>query len=275
MARNEKPQWQELSLFDDASFEEPTAEEREKAKEPTSESAVEATTPEKSRSNIVEEKVRLRGKKSRLKVTFPDGTVFCDVSATVTMILAISKIGVEKVASLGMEVCHVPLVNTEIVPRYAEWTKPISEGWYLMAQSDTKQKYMQMKSIVMQLELDVLVEMAYFDTMTAEGNERKRDKYKKKSKLCVTFPDGFVVCDIDHQRVMAEAVVRIGVDKVRKTNLRIADKPIVTSEKKYSSQVRLLSGEWLTVPPQIKDKYKILRVLSSMTHTPFDVKILS
>ncbi len=63
-------------------------------------------------------------------------------------------------------------------------------------------------------------------------------------------------------------------DKVKKPHLQIAGKPIVTAEKKYSNQVRLLSGDWLTVPAQVKDKYKFLRVLSSMTHTPFEVKII-
>ena len=100
----------------------------------------------KVRSNcILDEKLRVRGKRQRLKVSFADGTIVCDVSATITMMQVIDKIGVERVAALGMEVCHVPLVSRDVAPRYAEWTKEIKPGcgWYLMAQSDTKQKYIQ------------------------------------------------------------------------------------------------------------------------------------
>ncbi len=267
-------QYQEMSLFDDSSFwEEPTLEDA--AKEEQDEDGKE--TPHarrKGKREVVDEKVRVRGKKQRLRVTFADGVVICDVNATTTMMQAIEKLGIERVASLGMEVCHVPLVSREIVPRYAPWTKEFGDGWYLMAQSDTKQKYMQMKTIVAQLDEDAKVEIGDFEQFASDKNEGKRNGHKGKSKLSVTFADGYVVCSIDHQQVLAETVRIIGLDKVKKTRLQIAGKPIVTSEKKYSNQVRLLSGDWLTVPAQVKDKYKFLRVLSSMTHTPFEVKII-
>ncbi len=267
-------QYQEMSLFDDSSFwEEPTLEDA--AKEEQDEDGKE--TPHahrKGKREVVDEKVRVRGKKQRLRVTFADGVVICDVNATTTMMQAIEKLGIERVASLGMEVCHVPLVSREIVTRYAPWTKEFGDGWYLMAQSDTKQKYMQMKTIVAQLDEDAKVEIGDFEQFASDKNEGKRNGHKGKSKLSVTFADGYVVCSIDHQQVLAETVRIIGLDKVKKTRLQIAGKPIVTSEKKYSNQVRLLSGDWLTVPAQVKDKYKFLRVLSSMTHTPFEVKII-
>ena len=44
--------------------------------------------------------------------------------------------------------------------------------------------------------------------------------------------------------------------------------------KKYGNQVQIAESRWLTAPASVKDKYKILRILSSMTRTPFEVKIL-
>lgn len=61
---------------------------------------------------------------------------------------------------------------------------------------------------------------------------------------------------------------------MKKTNLQIAGNPVVTKERKSTSQVQLSTGEWLTVPSQVKDKYKVLKIISSMTHTPFEVKIV-
>ena len=269
-------QCQEMSLFDNSSFwEQPASEDSAKEmSEQDVEKEEKPKIPRRGKREVVDDKVRARGKKQRLKVTFADGVVICDVNATTTMIQVIEKLGVERVASLGMEVCHVPLVSREIVPRYASWTKEIGEGWYLMAQSDTKQKYMQMKSILYQLGEDAKVEIGDFEQFASDKNEGKRNAYKGKSKLSVTFANGFVVCSIDHQQVFGETVRIIGLDKVKKTHLQIAGKPIVTSEKKYNNQVQVLSGEWVTVPSTVKDKYKILRVLSSMTRTPYEVKII-
>lgn len=225
---------------------------------------------------VIDEKMRARGKKQRLKVAFADGTVICDVSATVTMMQVIDKIGVERVAGLRMEICHVPLVSKEVTPRYAEWTKEIKPGcgWYLMAQSDTKQKYMQLKSIFLQLGISATIEMGDFEALASDKNEGNRKVHKKKSKLCVTFTDGFVICDKDHQHVYLDTIRYVGIDKVRKANLQITGKPIIAKERKSTSQIQLSTGEWLAVPQQAKEKYKVLKVISSMTHTPFEVKII-
>jgi len=315
MAKKKQPQYQEMSLFDDSFFGDVSAkgddsvsaeqktgteipvkkkskkqlyfeeimenarrqmEEAERTGNIVTVSIPIADDGKAMGKNIVDEKVRVRGKKQRLKVTFDDGTEICDVSATITMMQAIDKIGVERVAALGMEVCHVPLVSKEITPRYAEWTKEIKPGcgWYLMAQSDTKQKYMQLKSIFAQLEIGAKIEIGDFEAFASDKNEGKRKVHKKKSKLCVTFADGFVICDKDHQHVYLDTIRYVGIDKVKKTNLQIAGKPIIAKERKSTSQIQLSTGEWLAVPPQAKDKYKILKVISSMTHIPFEVKII-
>ena len=48
---------------------------------------------------------------TRLKVTFPDGVVFQDKNATTTLLMAIEKIGPEKVAELGISVDKANLVS--------------------------------------------------------------------------------------------------------------------------------------------------------------------
>ena len=217
---------------------------------------------------------RQRAKKKRIKVTFADGTELCDANATTTMIQAIEKIGVERVAALGLEVCHIPLVAQEVSQKYASWTKPLSNGWYLMAQSDTKQKYMQLKSIMAQLSTEAIVELGEFDAITATSHARKGDTRKKKAQLSVTFPDGMVLQGENPLQTYAMTINAIGLERIKKTNIKIGGSPITTPHKKYNGQVKLESGEWLTVPVTVKDKYKILRVISSLTHEPFEVKII-
>lgn len=218
--------------------------------------------------------VRQRAKRKRLKVSFPDGTVLCDVSATLTMIMAIEKIGIERVASLGMENCHVPLVSRTVDPRYAEWTKPMSGGWHLMAQGDTGQKYRQLKSIALQLSVDVVIKMDDFDSMMPKKGLRKVDTRKKKARLKVVLSNGMIVCGDNPLQTYRQTIVAVGLDKIEKTNLKVGGNPIITSTKRYNGQVPLPSGRWLTVPATTKDKYKVLRIISALTKTPLEVEIL-
>lgn len=218
-------------------------------------------------------KIRMRGKNQRLKVSFADGTVFCGSSATETMVQAIKKLGIEQVASLQMEVCHIPLLSQKIVPQYAKWTKEIKDGWFLMVQSDTRQKFMQLTSIVTRLRVDAHVEIGDYDTIVPIRNATKPIAHRRKSRLCVVFPDRQEIASTDHQHVFIASLQKIGIGNIRKANFKIAGKQIVTPKKEYPYQVQLSSGEWLTVPPLVKDKCRILRVISSMTHVPYEVTI--
>ena len=220
------------------------------------------------------EDTRQRAKRKRIKVSFADGTEFCDSNATTTMIQTIEKIGVERVAALGLEVCHVPLVAQEVNQKYASWTKPMSNNWYLMAQSDTEQKYMQLKSIIAQLSIEANVELGDFDAISATSHTRKGDTRKKKAQLSVTLPNGMVLQGENPQHTYVMVINHIGLERIKKTNIKIGGSPITTPHKKYNGQVKLDSGEWLTVPATVKDKYKILRVISSLTHEPFEVRII-
>lgn len=270
----------QLPLFDDSLFDELTPQ-KEVLPLPKYEQVVpcdksEASQPKAKvqKTNKVEDDFRIRKKRTRLKVSFENGDVICDASATATMIQTIERIGVERVASLGMTSCHIPLVSTAVNPQYAEWTKEIQSGWYLMAQGNTDQKYLQLSSIVKQLGLNVKIELGDFETIQFTSNKNGGASKKKKTRLKVTFPNGSIICEANQLHTFKEVVEMIGTQKIKQTNLNIGGKPIITSSQRFHSQVQLKSGEWLTVPGHTKDRYKILRVISSMTHIPFDIKII-
>ena len=229
-----------------------------------------------NKSDIKEDKkIQVREKRQRLRISFPDGTQICNASATQTMIDAICKIGAERVAQLNMEACHIPLVSQEVNPRYAKWTKKIDDKWFLMAQSDTRQKYMQMVSVINQLGMDVKVELGDFDTLEPVSTKKSETKQKKKKvQLEVTLDNKVFTHGSDTIFTFLDVVEHIGIDKVKKTNIKVGKFPIITSSKVANNQVETSTGEWLTVPTLVKDKYKVLRVVSSMTHNPMEIKII-
>lgn len=188
------------------------------------------------------EDTRQRAKRKRIKISFADGTEFCDSNATTTMIQTIEKIGVERVAALGLEVCHVPLVAQEVNQKYASWTKSMSNGWFLLAQSDTKQKYMQLKSIIAKLSIEANVELGDFDAISATSHTRKGDTRKKKAQLSVTLPNGMVLQGENPQHTYVMVINHIGLERIKKTNIKIGGSPITTPHKKYNGQVKLDSG---------------------------------
>lgn len=219
--------------------------------------------------------LRMRSKNKRLKVTFADGTVFCEMYASDTMILTLNHLGPERVAALGMVANHLPLVSREVYPAYAEWTKDLADGWHLLAQSDTDQKYLQLRSIVEKLHLDAKIEIGEFDVMEKSVSLAPRiKKTKRKATMSATFADGFVIPEDLSGTVFVAILEHIGMDKVRRTHMQVsARKALLTSNKLYPEQVQLASGLWLTVPTTIKAKQKVLQVISSMTHVKFTVDV--
>jgi hypothetical protein len=217
--------------------------------------------------------LRIRASKELLRVTFPDGKVFCDKSSTRTLMQTIEYIGIERVKDLGMEICHVPLISHEIVPKYKEWMRPLSNGWLLMTQSNTDQKCLQLISINNQLKLNLKIERgSSFENVTNIGLSSK--KTKEQSFLLVTIADGTVIGGMNPVDTYIKTIEYLGIENVLRSNAMLSGKEIITKNKRYNGQRQLQTGEWLTIPGQTKDKYKALRVIAAMVHVKIEVTIV-
>lgn len=96
---------------------------------------------------------------TRLKVSFPDGVVLQDKNATTTLLMAIEKIGPERVAGLGISVDKANLVSK--TPSTAlgngEWHQV--NDWYVNTHSNTRGKAAQLKKISKRLQLNLKIEI--------------------------------------------------------------------------------------------------------------------
>ena len=221
---------------------------------------------------MMEENLRQRATKKLLRVTMPDGTVICNKSATMTMIDALVAIGSENFHKITTENCHLPLLSKEIYPRYKDYMKPVCDGWYINAQSDTGQKYMQLTSIKSQLGIAMEVEMGTgFITSGAKVVQKSK---KKDDKLLVKFPNGDYAAGENPIDTLIDAIWQIGPDNIRRKELTFKDKPIITLSKQYNGQVQVGQNLWLTVPNQTKDKYKMLRIIDVMMKLGLEISII-
>jgi len=221
---------------------------------------------------MMEENLRQRATKKLLRVTMPDGTVICHKSATMTMIDALVAIGSENFHKITTENCHLPLLSKEIYPRYKDYMKPVCDGWYINAQSDTGQKYMQLTSIKSQLGIAMEVEMGT-GFITSDAKVVQKSK-KKDDKLLVRFPNGEYAAGENPIDTLIDAIWQIGPDNIRRKELTFKDKPIITLSKQYNGQVQVGQNLWLTVPNQTKDKYKMLRIIDAMMKLGLEISII-
>jgi len=220
----------------------------------------------------MENKLKQRASKKLLRVTMPDGNVICHKSATMTFIDALIAIGSENFPKITTENCHLPLLSKEIYPRYKDYMKPVCDGWYINAQSDTGQKYMQLTSIKSQLGIAMEVEMGT-GFITSDAKVVQKSK-KKDDKLLVRFPNGEYAAGENPIDTLIDAIWQIGPDNIRRKELTFKDKPIITLSKQYNGQVQVGQNLWLTVPNQTKDKYKMLRIIDVMMKLGLEISII-
>ena len=220
----------------------------------------------------MDDKLRQRSLKNLLRVTFPDGKVICHKSATMTFVDALKEIGSENFEKIRMEHCHLPLLSKVIYPKFEQSMKPVCDGWYVNAQSDTAQKVLQLTSIKNQLGLDIKIEMGT-DFITSEEKVVQKPK-KRDNKLLVKFPDGEFVGEENPIDTFLQTIWKIGIDDIMRKEIEYSGKPLITLSKRFKGQVEVGKNRWLMIPPQTKDKYKMLLVISSLMRLNLEVSMI-
>lgn len=219
-----------------------------------------------------EEVKRSRAKKKLLRVTCPNGKVICYNNATSTMIAVLNEIGEDRFSSIKLDLCHLPLLSKEIYPKYQKDMKPICEGWYLNAQSNSDTKFLQLKAINEQLELGLKIELGA-DFKTLEEPEKER-KTRGRDKLLVKMPDGEFIANDSALETFLEVIWNLGIEDIRKKDLSWSGNPLITSKKMVYNQVQIDNDRWIIVPNTTKEKVKLLRVIGAMLHVKMDINVI-
>lgn len=135
----------------DLDFEETEEDTEEETEEPESEEA------ENERSAEIEPQEKLsRGKKTILRVTFPDGTVIVEKDAKDTLIKSIQKIGIARADSVNDIICDgYPLITNHKDPR--KDLSSLGKGWWICTHSNTLTKKRQLDKISEALRLGLKV----------------------------------------------------------------------------------------------------------------------
>lgn len=213
-----------------------------------------------------------RAKKKKLRVVFPDGTIICFKNATTTYIEAIKKIGPEVFASAGLEIGYLPVVSTECYERYKKYMMPLTDGWWVNTQSDSSQKYLQLRSVKTKLGLEYDVQLAEeFD----EYNEAATQKSRKQDLICVYYGEDEFIHAAHNEDVFVKTIERIGAERILYKSIEFLGKETVTRYNKYPKQRKLDCGLWVTIPNSSKDMRRALEYINEKLKIGLRVSSLS
>ena len=186
--------------------------------------------------------------------------MICYTSATKTLIETLKKIGVDKFKDIDLEIGHLPLISKERHDKFKEYMKPIEDGWYVNTQSDSDQKYIQLMSIKNSLKLCYTVEIG---PDIEPCNSTEHTIRKGKENILVRFPDGEFIGGQNPKDVYIQSLRKIGLESIRQKCIEVLGKECVTRFNKYSNQVEVEKGAWVTIPNQTKEKKKALEIIAT------------
>lgn len=98
-------------------------------------------------------------RKTILRVTMPNGAVIQYRKAKDTFVETIVRIGVERVRSVGISFCRVPIVSNTRDSKYGRAQVPVGKGWLILTHSSTADKKDQLLKIARSLGIDLKVEI--------------------------------------------------------------------------------------------------------------------
>ena len=207
-----------------------------------------------------DESTRLRAKRKYIKVTFPNGKTFCYANVTNTFIAVLKEIGVERFPEIKLELGHLPLISQNVHSKYKAWMKLIVEGWYVNTQSDTNQKYIQLRSISDSLNLNLNIEIGEdLEKQKDPNNSRNR---KAKEKLLVKFSDGEYIGNENAVDTFLECLWKMDMETIMRKGVEIGGNPLISTSKLTSRYIQVGSNRWDNVQNSTREKAKALRIIA-------------
>lgn len=221
-------------------------------------------------ANTFDESLRKRSHRKKLKVSFANGSVICCTTATATYLETLRTVEPERLAAVGLEIGHQNIFSRELYPKYDGWMKPLHDGWYVNMQSDTQQKYLQLKIINDKLQLGLTIEMA--DDFV-ESKRQPEAKFRRNvGGLSVIFPDGMVIKDSDSQSTFIKSARHIGLELIRRKGIQYQGKTLVATTRISNHHISV-ADKWLLVPSNTKDKAKCLISMSAIMRLGLKVTV--
>ena len=188
-----------------------------------------------------------RSKTHILRVEFPDGTVLQDKNVSETYARAIKLIDPDLVALVNLSHAGVGVVSKTLDSRYAQYQKPIGDGWYVMTNSSTNTKCNDLQTISDELELDLKVYLVPLDGSEITVLPHVEIPEGTRAKIRVTFPEGRVIFPAKVLEALVEVVKYAGADRVRDLGIICCGDNLILKNPapRYEKPCKPVGNGWL------------------------------
>ncbi|MBO5596271.1 MAG: hypothetical protein J5917_05805 [Bacteroidales bacterium] len=188
-----------------------------------------------------------RSKTHILRVEFPDGTVLQERNVSETYAKAIKLIDPELVALVELSHAGVGVVSKTLDSKYAQYQKPIGDGWYVMTNSSTNSKCIDLQTISDELELDLKVYLVPLDGSEITVVPRVDVPEGTRAKIRVTFPNGRVIFPAKVLEALVEVVKYAGAERVRELGIICCGDNLILKNPspRYQKPSKPVGNGWL------------------------------
>lgn len=162
---------------------------------------IKETLPKKSKSII-------------LRVELPDGRILENKNVSTTYCEAIKYIGPEEVNILGISHAGVNIVSRELDLKYAEYQRSIGDGWYVMTNSSTQNKFNDLRKIIREYGIDMKVDKVPLDPTSPMMLKAAELGETSRAKIRVAFPGGRTIQPNLVLEALIEVVKYAGAERV-------------------------------------------------------------
>lgn len=217
---------------------------------------------------------RARARNQRLRVTFPNGRVFCSRRAIDTMCDVLNEIGTDRFRDIraGWSWCNAPLVmrDTDVYDHRHRQNqlRPLCDGWYLNVNGTrTDQKYMLLRAISNSLGLNLTIKTGEDLELTEErprrgGGVRNRDRI-----IRVEFPDGTCIQNDSPLDTVIDVIDKLGIDNVERSlrnhGVLWNGRPIIAAAGDAArAYCQIDENRWFFMPGRLEEKMRLLWSIS-------------
>ncbi len=191
-----------------------------------------------------------RKKKSILRVEFPNGRIIQHSVAADTFAQVIDEHCPNLIAEIKITHAGVPLVSKELDSKYADYQKPISDGWYVFTNIRTEKKQADLQRISEELGLNLKVSVVDPDDGSIVIPSDLVEGYSTSSnraKIRVEFPDGRTIQPNKVLDALIEVVTFAGPEKVRALNIIVCGDNMITKNprSRYVKPCKPVGNGWL------------------------------
>lgn len=216
-----------------------------------------------------EDSLRQRARRKLIRVILPDGEMICYANVTETFIAVLQRIGSDRFPEIKLEIGHLPMLSQVAYPKYGNYMKPVCDGWYLNTQSNTDQKYIQLRAINDSLNLGWIVEIG--ENFIKQKNPDKVKRTRSLDSLKVVFPDGECISNPNSIDTFVACLTKFGVEEIIRRGLEWGGNPLITRSRFTNRQVQVAEGRWVTVPTTTKERAKLIRVLGALLRQNLEI----